>query len=88
MSQQQTQQQLDSANEATGMARVEAHWEEIRKKSPAWYARYDDVMPDTAASRSELAALWATAPTAFAAGVVYAKFSLRLEISVHAGTPF
>lgn len=88
MSQQQTQQQIDSANEAAGMALVEAQWDEIRGRFPDWYARYDELMPDTAASRSELAELWATAPTPWAAALIYGKFTLRLEISVHAGMPF
>ncbi|WP_298706049.1 hypothetical protein [Variovorax gossypii] len=88
MSPQETQIKQDSANEAAGMAKVEAQWEEIRKKYPDWYALYDEVMPDTAASRSELAELWATAPTPWAAGVVYGKFTLRLEISAHTGIAF
>ncbi|HWT18188.1 MAG TPA: hypothetical protein VN280_04685 [Variovorax sp.] len=88
MSQQQTQQQRDSANEAAGMALVEQQWDEIRKKYPAWYARYDELMPDTTANRSEMAELWATAPTPWAAALIYGKFTLRLEISVHAEMPF
>lgn len=88
MSQQQNQQQRDSANEATSMAQVERHWDEIRQNYPDWYARYDELMPDTTATRSEMAELWATAPTPWAAGVVYGKFTLRLEISAHTGMPF
>ncbi|SCX72637.1 hypothetical protein [Variovorax sp. EL159] len=82
------QQQRDSANEAAGMALVEQQWDEIRKDHPDWYARYDQVMPDTAASRSEMAELWATAPTPWAAALIYGKLTLRLEISVHAGMQF
>ncbi len=88
MSQQQTQQQRDSANEADSMARVEQQWDEIRRKHPAWYARYDELLLDSVASRSEMAELWATAPTPWAAGVVYGKFTLRLEISAHTGLSF
>ncbi|EJL76621.1 hypothetical protein AB4142_05885 [Variovorax sp. 2RAF20] len=88
MSQQQTQQEIDTANEAAGMALVEQKWDEIRREHPAWYARYDDLMPDTTANRSEMAELWATAPTPWAAALIYGKFGLRLEISVHAGMPF
>lgn len=78
----------DSANEATSMAQVERHWYEIRQNYPDWYARYDELMPDTTATRSEMAALWASAPTPWAAGVVYGKFTLRLETSAHTGRPF
>ena len=85
---QQTQQQRDSANEATGMALVEQQWDEIRKNYPDWYARYDESMPDTTASRSEMAELWASAPTPWAAALIYGKFSLRLEISAHTDIAF
>lgn len=88
MSHRNAQQQRDSANEAESMALVEHQWDQIRKDHPDWYARYDESMPDTAASRSALAELWATAPTPWAAGVVYGKFTLRLEISTHTGMSF
>lgn len=83
-----SQQQRDSANEAAGMALVEHQWDEIRKNHPDWYARYDEVMPDTTGSRSEMAELWASAPTPWAQALIYGKFTLRLEISTHTGMPF
>lgn len=88
MSKHHTQLQHDSANEAAGMAVAQAQWDEIRQNHPDWYARYDELMPDSSATRSEMAELWATAPTPWAAGVVYGKFTLRLEISAHTGMPF
>ena len=90
MSHRNTQQQRDrdSANEATSMAQVEHQWDQIRKDHPDWYARYDELLLDSVASRSEMAELWVTAPTPWAAGVIYGKFTLRLEISAHTGLEF
>ncbi|MBS0454093.1 MAG: hypothetical protein JSS14_22550 [Proteobacteria bacterium] len=88
MSDQATQQARDRENEALGMAEAARHMDEIQRKYPDWYAMYDLVMPDSLASRSEMAELWATAPTPWAQALIYGKFTIRQEIAAHTGIPF
>ena len=88
MSEDRTQLDQDSVNEYATMESTAAHWETIRTKYPDWHAMYEDVMPDTVATRSEMIELWTTAPTDWAKGVMYGKFTLRLEIAAHTGIAF
>ena len=88
MSEQQDQQARDSENEALGMAAAAKQMDELQRKYPDWYAMYDEVMPDSLATRSEMAELWATAPTPWAQALIYGKFTIRQEIAAHTGIPF
>lgn len=80
------QKQLDP--ETIGMAIATAEMDAIEANHPEWYAMYNEVLPDTAATRAELAELWATAPTPFANACIYSKMAMRLEIAAHTGIPF
>lgn len=88
MTEDRTQLDRDSENEYAAMENTTAYWEAIRTKYPDWYAMYEDVMPDTVATRSEMIELWTTAPTDWAKGLIYGKFTLRLEIAAHTGIAF
>ncbi|WP_162590617.1 hypothetical protein [Variovorax sp. RA8] len=70
------------------MATAIVEMDALEKNHPEWYAMFNDVLPDSLASRAELAELWATAPTPFANALIYGKFTLRLEIAAHTGIPF
>lgn len=49
---------------------------ELQEKFPGWMHDYDN-QPDHESSSSELIALLTTAPTPFAAGVIYGKIMAR-----------
>ena len=86
MSANQPQQNVD--HESIGKSFATAEMDALETSHPEWYAMYNDVLPDSAASRAELAELWATAPTPFANALIYGKFTMRLEIAAHTGIPF
>jgi len=83
-----TEQQQNIDHESVGMAFATAAMDTLEANHPEWYATYNEVLPDSAATRAELAELWATAPTPFAQGLIYGKFGMRLEIAAHTGIPF
>jgi hypothetical protein len=60
---------------------------ELSTKHPAWFELYDETLPDNA-PRAEVVELMATAPTDFAIGLLYGKFTMRLELEAITGRPF
>jgi hypothetical protein len=86
MSANESHQNID--HESIGMASAVSGMDALEAHHPEWYATYNEVLPDSAATRAELAELWATAPTEFAKGLIYGKFGMRLEIAAHTGIPF
>lgn len=54
---------------------------------PTWFARYEDVFPDTA-PRGEVVGLMAGAPDQFSLGVLFGKFLMRQEIAAMTGREF
>lgn len=86
MSANNTQQDVD--HESIGMGMANKGMDFLEANHPEWYATYNDVLPDSLATRAELGELWATAPTEFACALIYAKFTSRLEIAAHTGLAF
>jgi len=82
------QPQNNVDHERIGMSAATSEMDALEANHPEWFAMFNDVLPDSAASRAELAELWATAPTPFANGLIYSKFTSRLEIAAHTGIPF
>lgn len=82
------QPQMNIDPEAIGMASATVEMDALEAKYPDWMATYNEVLPDSLATRAELSELWATAPTPFAQGLIYGKFAMRLEIAAHTGIPF
>lgn len=60
---------------------------ELSSKFPDWYELYDETLPDNA-PREEVVELLRTAPNDFAMGLLYGKFTMRLELEAMTGRPF
>jgi len=69
------------------LAKCERQMDDISLTFAEWYAFYEDVAPDNA-PREDLIELLRTAPNAFAQGLVYGKFTMRLEIAAITGREF
>jgi hypothetical protein len=87
-----SQTQADTARdlqfkEAVAARCVVAEMAELRRCHPGWFHRMDDAEPDTASS-DELLELLRDAPTAFAKGLVFGKFQLRMELAAMTGRSF
>lgn len=60
----------------------------VSETHPQWWADYEDAQMDLGCDRSVLEGLLATAPTPFAAGVVFGKIVLRQQIASVTERPF
>jgi hypothetical protein len=60
---------------------------ELMRVFPDWFYLYDDTNPDTA-KRTELVDLLESAPNLFAMGLIYGKFTMRLELAAVTGRSF
>lgn len=60
---------------------------ELERHHPDWYELYEDTSPDTA-SRADVVELMYSAPTDFALGLLYGKFTMRVEIASITGREF
>lgn len=65
-----------------------AEMEILRSQFPDWVAAYDDLLPDAVATREEMASMMVAAPTPFALGLMWGKFTSRQEIAAHTGIAF
>lgn len=77
----------ESSAETSAIASCAGDMLSLRASHPDWFALYDDTDTDSCL-RAELVELMATAPTLFARGVCYGKFTMRIEIEAITGRPF
>lgn len=73
--------------EQEAMARCDRRMQELMAQFPAWFELYDDTLPDNA-PRDEVVELMSSAPSDFALGLLYGKFTMRLELETMTGRPF
>lgn len=65
--------------EGAALKLVEAQMRQLEREFPEWFAYFDETGPDVA-RREEVVELMATAPNAFALGLLFGKYSMRIEI--------
>jgi hypothetical protein len=59
----------------------------LRVKHPDWFELFDDILPDNA-PRADVVELMASAPNDFAKGLMYGKFTMRVELEAVTGRTF
>lgn len=69
-----------SAQERHALALAEAEMAKLETQFTQWWALFDDTSPYMA-PRAEVVELMETAPNAFALGVFYGLYTMRLEIA-------
>lgn len=79
-------QSLDS-NEQVAVGRCDRKMAEVQTNFPDWFELYDDINPDNA-PRDEVSELMASAPNDFALGLIYGKFTMRMELAAVTDRPF
>lgn len=77
----------DHTSEGLALASCEKKMNELRETHPDWYELFEDTFPDNA-PRAEVVELMASAPTDFAKGMMFGKFSMRLELEAVTGRAF
>lgn len=83
-----TQPQDDNeASEATAITRCDARMHDLREHHGDWFELFDDTLPDSA-PRAEVVELMMSAPNDFALGLMYGKFTMRLELEAVTGRTF
>lgn len=73
--------------EREALERCDRKMQELSTKHPDWFELFDDTLPDNA-PRSEVVELMQTAPSDFAMGLMYGKFTMRIELETMTGRPF
>jgi hypothetical protein len=73
--------------EAQGLALCQADMKQLRDQFSLWYFELEDTDPDTADVHAVLTLL-ESAPNAFARGMVFGKFTLRMQIAALTGRGF
>lgn len=74
----------DFREERDALLLASTHLSKLEREFPGWWARFDDTSPDTA-PRAEVLELMTSAPNSFALGVLYGKYTMRLEINAMTG---
>lgn len=77
----------DNTTEGFALAACEKKMVELQVNHPDWYELFEDTFPDNA-PREEVVELMASAPTDFAKGLMFGKFSMRLELEAVTGRAF
>lgn len=73
--------------EIMALQRCDQQMTALQKTHSEWYELFEDALPDSAC-RADLVELLASAPNAFALGLLYGKYTMRLEIEALTGRPF
>ena len=73
--------------EQEAMQRCDRKMQELSVQFPAWFELYDETLPDNA-PREEVVELMRSAPSDFAMGLLFGKFTMRLELETMTGRPF
>lgn len=73
--------------EETAIARCDTRIKELQQSHPDWFELFDDTLPDNA-PRSEVVELMLSAPNDFSMGLMYGKYTMRLEIAAVTGRDF
>jgi hypothetical protein len=82
----QPQNAIDSP-EVTAIARCDQKMNELKEQHADWFELFDDTLPDSA-PRAEVVELMMSAPNDFALGLMYGKFTMRLELEAVTGRDF
>lgn len=69
----------DSTTEGIALASCERKMNELQSLHPDWYELFEDTLPDNA-PRAEVVELMLSAPNDFSKGLMFGKFSMRLEL--------
>lgn len=78
---------LDDQAELLAVQACDLKMQALQLAHPEWYEHFEDTFPDSA-PRAEVVELMRTAPNDFAHGLMYGKFTLRLEIEAMTGRAF
>lgn len=81
------QPQVSISPEQTAIVRCDTRMKELQQSHPDWYELFDDTLPDTA-PREEVVELMLSAPNDFAMGLMYGKYTMRLEMAAVTGREF
>lgn len=73
--------------EAAAITRCDKSMQDLQVQHPDWFELFDDTLPDSA-PRAEVVELMHTAPNDFARGMMYGKFTMRLELEAVTGRAF
>jgi hypothetical protein len=73
--------------EAEGIECCQAEMKALREQHALWFYAYEDADPDTAGPE-EVLALLQSAPDGFAKGLIFGKFTLRMQIAAITGRGF
>ena len=77
----------DTRDETLATERCEKKMQELQRLHADWFELFDDTLPDSA-PRLEVAELMLSAPNDFALGLMYGKFTMRLELEAMTGRAF
>ena len=83
----QNDQNENSPTEVIAIARCDKKINDLREQHADWFELFDDTLPDSA-PRAEVVELMASAPSDFALGLMYGKFTMRLELEAVTGREF
>lgn len=73
--------------ESQAMFSCERSMQDLQARHPDWFELYDDTVPDNA-PRADVVELLASAPNDFAKGLMYGKFTMRVELEAVTGRAF
>lgn len=74
-------------NEMLATSRCDTKMQEVQRIHADWFELFEDTLPDSA-PREEVIELMLSAPNDFALGLMYGKFTLRLELEAITGRAF
>lgn len=77
----------DATAEGQALSTCEKKLNDVRAKFPDWYELLEETFPDNA-PRAEVVELLQSAPNDFAMGLMFGKFSMRLELEAVTGRAF
>lgn len=76
-----------TSDEGIAVTRCDNKMIELERQFPSWFELFEDTEPDNAL-RFEVVELMASAPNDFALGLMYGKFTMRLEMESVTGRAF
>lgn len=77
----------DARDETLATERCDKKMQELQRLYADWFELFDDTLPDSA-PRQEVVELMMSAPNDFALGLMYGKFTMRLELEAMTGRAF
>lgn len=73
--------------EAQGLIQCQQEMSDLRQDHALWFSEFEDIDPDTA-DVEDVLSLLQTAPSGFAKGLIFGKFTLRMQLAAVTGRGF